>query len=152
MYFNTSKLALTVILMLVVSLTAICQPSARISGVSHGRPGYSAGLSLEIVRGGIIGPVRIKLDLPKSWKAKSYGFDKRATLEELNGQTTILWLSLPVLDTVKYSFDVRIPDSQPIQPEVVRGVLEYFNSEGKKMSIPISSHQLKMMRYFSRYQ
>lgn len=152
MYFNTSKLAFVVVLMLLVSLTAFSQPSARLSGVAHGRPGYSAGLNLEIVRGGIIGPVRIKLDLPENWKAKSYGFDKRATLDEINGQATILWLSLPVLDTVKYSFDVRIPDSQPIQPEVVRGVLEYFTAEGKKILIPISSHQLKMMRYYSRYQ
>jgi hypothetical protein len=63
-----------------------------------------------------------------------------------------LWLSLPVIDTVRYSFDVRIPDSQAIKSEYVSGVLEYFTAEGQKKAINISAHQIKLMRYFTRYQ
>lgn len=152
MCFNISKALVTVCFTMGVNAWAFCQPSARITGVGHGRPGFNAGLNVEVVPGGISGPVRVILDLPKEWKAKSYGFDKRASLKEIDGKSTILWLSMPVLDTVRYSFDVAIPESQILQPVVVSGILEYFNSDGQKRTIPISSHQLKMMRYYSRYQ
>lgn len=152
MYFNISKTVCLAVVSLGLSLSLNGQPEVKISGVGHGRPGYSAGLDIEIVRKEITGPVRVKLNLPKDWKAKSYGFDKRATLQDNEGKTTILWLSIPVADTVRYSFDVRIPDSQPINSEYVSGVLEYFSSEGQKKSISISAHQIKMMRYFTRYQ
>lgn len=152
MYFNISKFLATVLFILGLNLWVYSQPSAKITGVGHGRPGYSAGLCVEVIRSGISGPVRVKLDLPKEWKAKSYGFDKRASLQEIEGKSTILWLSMPVLDTVRYSFDVSIPESQALQTVNVGGVMEYFSTDGQKKTIPISTHQLKMMKYYSRYQ
>jgi hypothetical protein len=152
MYFNISKLLCFSVLFLGINQMIQGQPSAKISGVGHGRPGFNAGFKVEIIPGGISGPVRLKLDLPKEWKAVSYGFDKRATLQEIEGRTTLLWLSLPVLDTVNYSFDVRIPKDQAIRTETIGGVMEYFNSDGKKQTITISPHQIKLMKYYSRYQ
>lgn len=152
MYFNISKFIYALVLIIGLNQFANCQSSARITGVGHGRPGFNAGLNIEIVRGEISGPARVKLNLPKDWKANSYGFDKRASLQEKAGETTILWLSMPILDTVRYSFDVRIPDSQALQLVSIGGMLEYFNSDGKKKTIPITSHQIKMMKYYSRYQ
>jgi hypothetical protein len=152
MYFNISKLLFISFFLLGISEIVLSQPSAKITGVGHGRPGYSAGFTVEVVRGNLSGPVRVKLNLPKDWKAKSYGFDKRASIQEQAGETRILWLSMPVIDTVRYSFDVRIPESQPLQSVSIDGVLEYFGDDGKKKTIPISSHQIKMMRYYSRYQ
>lgn len=140
------------ILLLGISGTLIGQPSVKITGVGHGRPGFSAGFTVEVIRGDLSGPVRVKLNLPKDWKAKSYGFDKRASIQQQGVETRILWLSMPIIDTVRYSFDVRIPESQPLQTESIDGVLEFFGDDGKKKSIPISSHQIKMMRYYSRYQ
>ena len=152
MYSNISRTLWLALAVLGLNQGLIGQPEVKISGVEHGRPGYSAGLDIEIVRRGISGPVRVKLNLPNDWKAKSYGFDKRATLQDIDGKTTILWLSLPVIDTVRYSFDVRIPDSQAIKSEYVSGVLEYFTEDGQKKAINISAHQIKLMRYFTRYQ
>ena len=152
MYFSISRTLWLAAAVLGLNQGLIGQPEVKISGVEHARPGYSAGLDIEIVRRGISGPVRVKLNLPNDWKAKSYGFDKRATVQDIEGKTTILWLSLPVVDTVRYSFDVRIPDSQPINSEYVSGVLEYFTAEGQKKTINISAHQIKLMRYFTRYQ
>lgn len=152
MYFNISKLLFAALFLLGICEMAYGQPSAKIKGVKHGRPGYSTGLTVEVVRGSLSGPARVKLNLPKDWKAKSYGFDKRASIQEQAGETRILWLSMPIMDTVRYSFDVIIPESQALQTISIDGVLEYFGDDGKKKTIPISSHQIKMMRYYSRYQ
>ncbi len=152
MYSSISRNLWLAMALFALTQTLIGQPDVKISGVSHGRPGYSAGLDLEIVRKGITGPVRIKLNLPNDWKAKSYGFDQRASLKDIDGNTTILWLSLPIVDTVRFSFDVRIPDSQALRSESVSGVMEYFTAEGQKKTISISTHQIRVMRYFTRYQ
>lgn len=151
MYSRISKPLLIGMLMF-ASVGSGFSQSVKLRTTGHGRPGFGAGVDLEIVRGNITGPVRFVMELPKGWNSSSYLLDPRVTIRDVQGKSTALWLSFPTADTVRYSYGLQIPVEQALGPVMLQGHLEYFDQQGKKHRIPSNPYKMDIVRYYSRFQ
>lgn len=141
---NNSLLALTVF------LCSICaaQPKVHLTGPEQAKPGAGTGFVLMIERNGIDGTVRFVQDLPSGWSVTQSISSIPGVYQE-EGFHKAVWLSFPLLDTVVYSYQLRIPPSEN-GSVFLKGRLEYFE-KGKLMIINVPAFEIKLRRHFSRF-
>jgi hypothetical protein len=147
---KNSRLSLWVLFTL--GLNVCSAQSFRIKGGETARPGFMTTLQLEVVRGDIAGPVRFAMPLPTNWKASIPFENYGASLLSARDEVQLVWLDFPLVDTLRCTIALQVPDDQVLQPVVIAGSLSYFDTMGAQKKLPSSSHSFKVMRYFSRYQ
>lgn len=142
------------ILLLAGSICTELHAQARLElkGSSYGRPGYGASLTIYIISKEIFGPVRFIQELPQGWSAKSLEKKASGKLSMEGSNLRVLWLEMPVADTVRFTYELNIPQNQSLGYVNLPGKLEYFDGQGNKKSMSCNPANLRIIPYFSRYQ
>lgn len=128
------------------------QARVELKGSSYGRPGYGASMTVYIIGKEIFGPVRFIQELPQGWSAKSLEKKASGKLSMKGRNMRILWLEMPVVDTVRFTYELSISPSQSLGYVSLPGKLEYFDAQGNRKTMQCSPANLRIIPYFSRYQ
>jgi hypothetical protein len=124
------------------------QPSVELTGNTQARPGFGAGLKIKIARNGITGLMRFVSTIPENCSASELKVYS-STLSTNNNELRIIWLSVPLRDTIFQEWELKIPENAKGK-YVISGQLEYF-VEGVKKTVPSNSLEINLTPYFTRY-
>lgn len=146
-----SRIRFFLMLMALQGMSLFAQPEVKLAGPYQARPGFGTGITLNVLRKGISGPVRFIQTLPSNWVASrlppyNYG------LEQTGNKLTITWLDFPLRDTIKIAYNLEIPkDAEYSKVFDFDGKLEYF--EGDKIKeVYAKPHKVKLVKYYSVFQ
>jgi hypothetical protein len=128
------------------------QAEVKLKSNSYGRPGYGASITVQVIGKEIFGPVRFVQQLPAGWNAKSLEKKQTGKLSQQGDLLRLLWLEKPVVDTLNFTYELNIPESEKVGYVSLAGKLEYFDAQGNKRSLNCEPSQLRIIPYFSRYQ
>lgn len=152
MLLKTPKCFALAAVVMLFGLQLSAQAEVKLKSNSYGRPGYGASMTVQVIGKEIFGPVRFVQDLPPGWNAKSLEKKQTGKLSQQGDKLRLLWLEKPVVDTLNFTYELSIPESEKVGYISLSGKLEYFDGQGNKKSLNCEPTQLRIIPYFSRYQ
>jgi hypothetical protein len=126
-----------------------CQTKLILDGTHQARPGYGTFVELKFPRNELKGVVRFTHNLPEGWTAQSLIRENTYTISQEGNSVRILWLSVPLIDTIKCSWFIKIPETAKGDFEM-NGRLQFFEN-GVQKELKAEPFPIKLNRYFSRF-
>jgi hypothetical protein len=145
MHFRFSS---TLILLLLTGNLLRSQTELFLDGTHQARPGYGTFLELKFPRNAIKGVARFTHSLPDGWTVQALTQENAYTITQEGNTVRILWLSVPLVDTLRCSWFIKIPETATGGYEI-NGKLQFFEN-GIQKELKAEPFPIKLNRYFSR--
>jgi len=142
------KFSSLLVILLIGSEALWGQPHLILDGTHQARPGYGTLLTLKFPRNGIKGVARFSHNLPEDWTVQALTRESSNTISQEGNKVRILWLSVPLIDTLRCSWFIKIPETASGSFEI-NGKLNYFEN-GIQKEEKAEPFPIKINKYYSR--